>query len=357
MYITAPKISVLMSVYNGSQYLCESIESVLNQTFADFELIIVDDCSTDDSEAILKKFSAQDSRITLLRNEENIGLTKSLNKGLKIAQGEYIARQDADDISLPTRFEKQVAYLDHSKDTVLVSGNYSYIDAKGAFIKSLDLSDRADVTSWYLLFYNRIGAHGLAMFRRKEAVSLGGYLETFRYSQDYEFWHRLSKVGKLRILPEILQLYRRSHSESISVKAKPEQEALSVRASQSAIEDLTARKLSAAEIGDLKHFWLGSFSEIESVSKVNSNLSLIFSSFVAAHGRPTDTDLSTEVRDLIITQFEAWVKHLGFRRSFVKRLAVSYTAFFWAPWRTARQWQRDIFSRTFEKLQGGASAI
>ena len=185
-------------------------------------------------------------------------------------------------------------------------------------------------------------------------MSLGGYLETFRYSQDYEFWRRLSKVGKLKILPEILQLYRRSHSESISVQAKPEQEALSIMVSQGAIEELIARKLSSAEIGDLKHFWLGSFSEIRCVHEVSSNLNLIFSSFVEALGKPASADLSIEIKSLIITQFEAWIKHLGFRRSFIKRLTVSYIALFWAPMRTVRLWQQDIISRTFENYNVGA---
>ncbi|MGB3295828.1 MAG: glycosyltransferase [Phormidesmis sp.] len=354
MTITAPKISVLMSVYNGSLYLRESIESVLNQTFTNFEFIIIDDCSTDDSWEILKRFSTQDSRIVLLKNEENIGLTKSLNKGLRIAKGEYVARQDADDISLPTRFDQQVAYLEESKDVVLVSANYSYIDAEGSFINSLSLSDEADITGWYLLFYNRIGAHGLAMFRREEAIALGGYLETFRYSQDYEFWHRLRKVGKLKILPDILQLYRRSHSSSISVQAKPEQEALSVIASQQAIEELTSKKLSTAEITDLKHFWLGRFAEIGSARSVGSNLSLIFSSFIKElGGKPAAAALSIKIKNLIIAQFEAWIENLGFRRGFVRRLNVTSMALFWAPIRMIRLWQKDIFNRTFENYAIG----
>lgn len=348
MTCPAPKVSVLMSVYNGSPYLQDSVNSVLNQSFSDFEFIIIDDHSTDDSWQVLTDFSRRDSRIILLQNEENIGLTRSLNKGLQVAQGEYVARQDADDISLPPRFTEQVAYLDESREVVLVSANYSYIDAQGSFIKSLSLSDDPDVTGWYLLFYNRIGAHGLAMFRREEAIASGGYLETFRYSQDYEFWQRLRMVGKLKILPEILQLYRRSHSESISVQAKPEQEALSVMASQRAIESLTAKKLSTSEIKDLKHFWLGTFSKIESVRKVSSNLRLIFSSFVEALGsESTGNTVPNEIENLIIIQFERWIENLGFKRSFTKRLNVSLVALSWSPVRTVRLWKKDVFRRTF----------
>ncbi|HSQ49873.1 MAG TPA: glycosyltransferase family 2 protein, partial [Nitrospiraceae bacterium] len=101
-------MTVLMSVYNGQQYLSEAIESVLHQAYGDFEFIIVDDGSADASGDILRTYAARDSRVVLLRHEHNMGLTKSLNEGLSIAQGVYLARQDADDVSLPGRFEKQV---------------------------------------------------------------------------------------------------------------------------------------------------------------------------------------------------------------------------------------------------------
>ena len=108
--IKTPKITVLMPVYNGEKYLKESIESILKQTFRDFEFLIINDTSTDESEKIIRSF--KDSRIKLIKNEKNIGLTKSLNKGLDLAKGEYMARMDADDISLPKRLEIQVAFMD-----------------------------------------------------------------------------------------------------------------------------------------------------------------------------------------------------------------------------------------------------
>ena len=103
-----PKVSVVMSAYNGERYLREAVESILNQTFNDFEFIIIDDGSTNSTGQILSSYAAQDPRIVLIRNRENIGLTKSLNKGLALARGEYIARMDADDVSLPNRFSEQV---------------------------------------------------------------------------------------------------------------------------------------------------------------------------------------------------------------------------------------------------------
>lgn len=115
-----PEISVVLSVYNDAKYVGVAIESVLAQTFTDFELIIIDDASTDESLSIARDFA--DERIRIVENEENLGLTKSLNKGISLAQGKYIARMDSDDICLPTRFEKQVAYLDAHPDVGVCGG-------------------------------------------------------------------------------------------------------------------------------------------------------------------------------------------------------------------------------------------
>ncbi|HXK49687.1 MAG TPA: glycosyltransferase family 2 protein, partial [Clostridiales bacterium] len=111
-----PAISVIMSVYNSEQYLQESIDSILDQTFNDFEFIITDDCSTDGSFEIIKSYAMLDKRIKYFRNSENIGLTKSLNLMLDIAKGKYIARMDSDDISMPDRFSKQFDFMENNPE-------------------------------------------------------------------------------------------------------------------------------------------------------------------------------------------------------------------------------------------------
>ncbi|HEY9660554.1 MAG TPA: glycosyltransferase, partial [Allocoleopsis sp.] len=131
MSFSPPQISVLMAVYNGSRYVAEAIESILNQTFTDFEFLIIEDGSTDNTVQILQDYANRDPRIKLIQNEQNIGLTKSLNKGLKLAQGKYIARQDADDVSLPHRFEQQIAVFAQNPAAVLVSCSLELIDATG----------------------------------------------------------------------------------------------------------------------------------------------------------------------------------------------------------------------------------
>src|SRR6478609_8869067 len=116
-----PKVSVIMSVYNGARYLKEAVDSILGQTFTDFEFLIVDDCSNDNSPHILKEYAEKDKRIRLIANEFNLGLTKNLNKMITESKGEYLARFDCDDVSLPNRFAAQVNYLDEHKNVALVS--------------------------------------------------------------------------------------------------------------------------------------------------------------------------------------------------------------------------------------------
>lgn len=114
-----PEISVVMPVYNASQYLAEAIESIVSQTFTDWELIIIDDGSTDDSKLIIKRYAQSDKRIRYYKNEQNMGVIRTLNKGINLSTGKYIARMDADDISLPTRFDTQYRFLENNADVAM----------------------------------------------------------------------------------------------------------------------------------------------------------------------------------------------------------------------------------------------
>lgn len=207
-----PTISCVMSVYNGESYLLESINSILAQSYPDFELIIIDDASTDSTSSILR--SVSDSRIKLYTNPLNIGLTKSLNRGLNLAKGKYIARMDADDVSFLNRFEKQFLFLESNRRINLVAdlqqGTYG--------VKKTLKSDEIDVE---LLFHNCI-SHSSVMFRRiidKQAVK---YDEFFLRTQDYALWtsryfrERIGFVGKK--LVEI-----RRHANQISQQSREEQ--------------------------------------------------------------------------------------------------------------------------------------
>lgn len=212
-------ISVVMSNYNTPiEYLKESIDSVLDQTYSNFEFIIIDDGSTDDSLEFIKSYD--DPRIKLIVNEENIGLTKSLNKGFELAQGEYIARMDSDDVCYPNRFEKQLKYMKHHSDTIVC----------GAWAKTLDEKNNSTIEEWAcgaindmeeyrinLLFNNYPSLfHSSAFFNNSLLTKYGiKYNEKYTYAQDYEMWTQCSKHANCFIIKEILIKYR-FHNTSIS---------------------------------------------------------------------------------------------------------------------------------------------
>jgi len=195
-----------MSVYNGERYLRESVESILNQTFKDFEFIIVNDGSTDTSRAILESYN--DSRTFLLHNRENIGLTRSLNKGLAIAKGDYVARMDADDISMPVRFEKQVAFLKEHPEVGILGCNCVHIDSDGRRVGVRKTPTSAIQIRWASLLENPF-AHPTVMIRRDVLARKGlKYDEALETTQDYDLWTRVLKCTYGANLGEALVQYR-----------------------------------------------------------------------------------------------------------------------------------------------------
>lgn len=210
----SPIISVLLPVYNGEKFLKEAIDSVLCQSFTSFELLIIDDGSTDDSCNIVLGY--HDSRIRFLRNEKNIGLINTLNKGLEIAKGNYLARIDADDYMHPTRLEQQVHFLDANKDYVLVGSSVQLvrdgIEIEGDILKYY--SDHDDIVfsmSFYCPFIHPSIMLRMGIVRERQLKFDLGYL----HAEDYEFWTRIVRYGKVYNLDENLTYYR-VHSNQIS---------------------------------------------------------------------------------------------------------------------------------------------
>lgn len=203
------EISVVMSVYNSRDYLKEAIESILNQTFKEFEFIIIDDGSTDDSIEIIRQYASIDSRIILIENESNIGLAGSLNKGIRRATGKYIARQDADDISVLERLRIQLEFANAHTDIDVIGSNCFVIDINSEVVyeeKSLS-SDRDFQKN--LLNRSAIFAHGCAFIKREKLIESGLYDERFYYVQDGELWLRLlSYNAKIYVLEDTLYYYR-----------------------------------------------------------------------------------------------------------------------------------------------------
>lgn len=200
-----PRVSVLMSVYNGEKHLHQAVDSILNQTFKDFEFLIINDGSTDKTAQILQ--SNYDPRIKIINNDKNIGLTKSLNKGLKIARGKYIARMDADDISMPERLEKEVRLLERRKNVGLVGTYCLVINENGKVFYEFKSSANEKILKKNLLAENQF-THGSAMFRRRCLEKAGDYREEFVVAQDYDLWLRIAEFSDLAIIPEFLYQWR-----------------------------------------------------------------------------------------------------------------------------------------------------
>ena len=210
-----------MSVFNNEKYLNESIESIVNQSYKNFEFIIIDDASFDKSAEILKDWLNKDYRIKVVTNKENIGLTKSLNKAIKIAQGEYIARQDGDDISLPQRFEKQIEFLEKHPE-IKILGTFGYIiDKQGNILGKEILSTSFKKIKRNLIKRNSL-MHNSVIIKKEIIDKVGGYDEKFKTSQDYELWFRILRIAKGDNLPLFL-VKKRYHPDMISIKKDKDQ--------------------------------------------------------------------------------------------------------------------------------------
>jgi len=209
------KVTVLMAVHNGEPYVREAVRSVLDQTFDDFEFVIVDDASTDGTARTIAEFD--DHRIRVLRNELNLGQVPSLNRGLREARGEYVARIDADDACLPTRLARQVEVLDAEPRVCLVGTWMQAVDERGRPLGRLEkrLDDYVELV-YHTLIMRVYVSHPAAMYRREPVLALGAYDEATGPSEDKDLWRKLVlERCEARIVPEILVRYR-LHSEQLS---------------------------------------------------------------------------------------------------------------------------------------------
>jgi len=207
-----PQVTVLMPVYNGEKYLKEAIGSILNQTFKNFEFLIINDGSTDKSVKIIESYN--DNRIKLIHNSQNFKIIKTLNRGIGLAKGKYLARMDCDDISLPGRLEKQFHYLENHPEVGVCGTAFKVIDDNGRDVSVVKFPKTSAVIQWLLFFSNPL-AHPTVMMNTSLVKKIGGYRPEALHCEDYDLWFRLTESSKIINLEEVL-LCLRKHNKNIS---------------------------------------------------------------------------------------------------------------------------------------------
>lgn len=216
-------VAILMCCYNAESTVALSINSVLKQSFNNFQFIIINDASTDTTVEILHSFSEKDNRISLYSNDKNIGLTRSLNRGLNYCKGTYIARIDADDIWVQDKLAQQVNYLEAHPNCALLGTAYQRIDANGAYLgeATIPVLNSDQLIRNAIIKFNPF-FHSSVIFRRDACMQLGGYDESYRYAQDYNLWVRFAAKYSVANLSDILA-FQRITPESISIKKERQQ--------------------------------------------------------------------------------------------------------------------------------------
>lgn len=240
MNLELSKISIIMTVFNGERYLMSAIESCLNQTHTNIELIVIDDGSVDRSKDIVRSF--KDNRIRLLVNETNKGQSYSRNRGIRESTGEYIAIMDGDDIAYNNRLEKQLNFLNTNEGNICFSW-VDIIDSTGNRTGLRKTTSNKNLLKAQLLFECTL-VHPTAFWRKDSFVNNNlWYDETFVYAQDYEFWTRVIKVFEIEVYQEPLIMFRFGNEFSISKTKESIQEEFRLSASNREIKKLCGREI------------------------------------------------------------------------------------------------------------------
>ncbi len=367
MYTSNPKITVLMTIYNGVEYLPEAIEGVLRQTFSNFEFIIIDDCSTDNGVwSTLNQYAEQDRRIKLFRNENNLGQAKSLNKGLELARGEYVARQDGDDISMPDRLEKQINLLDKNPEFIFVSSEIEFVNSRGTCLGVTKLSCSPDLVRWYMLFSNYVLGHSQITFRREPTIKSGGYCESSDSCiTDYELWCRLLEIGKCAIVPKPLIKYRK-HDKNFSISNKSKVYSRTLNLAKRNLESVLGQVIDLEEVDALYRFWVISAKEglpkSIGLSHLNSRLQDIYQAFLQKehYFSGPRSDMSRDLKAAIGNQYARWVASpLSQQHSLGDKIKLSYYGASWNLKNVLIGWAKWIvksITRLAEKWIKGSAA-
>jgi glycosyltransferase involved in cell wall biosynthesis len=250
---TAPLVTVLMPVYNGGEFLRPTMETILGQTYRDFEFLIINDCSTDDSLETIRSFG--DPRIRVHTNSVNMGQTKSLNVGLRLARGKYVVVNDADDYSLPKRIETQLDFIMKNPEYPVVGTSCYIMDREGKILRTfLRPTDPREIQLQFLS--DTPMTHGSVIMQKDAILALGGYNEEFRIIQDYELWSTLMRKGtRVMNIPDILVVIR-TFADSISFKERDAQTLENGKTIQANVKAMTGLTISQDEAIRQRHFFV-----------------------------------------------------------------------------------------------------
>lgn len=245
-----PTVSVILPVYNAAQFLPSALESVLQQTYRDFELLVIDDGSTDESGNVINGYSAKDRRIRALRHS-NVGITETLNRGLLESRGRWIARMDADDISDPARLERQIEHVAKNLQTKVLGTRFTGIDSQGAPLRDYSPPCQPWLIEWEMCRRCAIG-HPTVVMEREFILKVGGYNRQLRYAQDYDLWLRVIRSGgQVANLHERLLRYRESPT-SATIARRKEQDFFALSAAAEHVAWLLGRPVAPMAVGSLK---------------------------------------------------------------------------------------------------------
>jgi len=248
-----PTVTVLIPVFNRERFVDDAIRSVIEQDFADFELLLVDDGSTDRTPAVLEAWRQRDDRVVVVTSPTNQGIPDALNLGLAHARGRHVARLDSDDLMMPHRLARQAAVLDARPDVVLVSSAYDIVDVDGRHLATWT-GEPPEATAFLLNFFNVVGGGGQVMFRLADVLAEGGYARQYPSTEDYDLWVRLSQRGRIETLP-LVGMTKRTHADQSLKRYASVKRVHWTAIMRSALEPYLRRPVRDDEIAALVSLW------------------------------------------------------------------------------------------------------
>ncbi len=323
-----PRVTVLMPVFNREAFVGDAIASVLAQDFDDFELVIVDDGSTDRTAEVLRTWAQRDPRIVVITAPRNLGIAEAPNLGLRHAGAEYVARLDSDDLMTPGRLAAQYAAIDAHPNVVLVSSAYELMDREGRSLGTWNVDEPHEVIVHLLGYTNIVGGGGHVMFRRSEVLAVGGYDAAFPSSEDYDLWVRLLRRGRILTLPS-LAMRQRDHEGRATIAFAARKRTNWTAIMRKSLEPCLGRPVRDDEIAALITVWRHD-GATGMASTASRTMQEAFTRFCRDHA---DRELRRRVRRRIARQ---WME--GARRfaDLGNRLEVARFRFQAVRWRLPR---------------------